>query len=54
MPAGVGIVQYGALLEAHAVALAVALAVSTVLTMLTTVLVFLMVKRCVGTFARQP
>jgi len=48
VPAGVGVVQYGAVLKAHAVALAVALVVSTVVTMLATVGVFLLVKRWLG------
>jgi len=52
VPAGVGVVQYGAVLKAHAVALAVALVVSTVVTMLATVGVFLLVKRWLGVVER--
>jgi holin-like protein len=48
VPAGVGVVQYLSLLEAHGVALAAALIVSTVATLMATVGVFLAVKKAIG------
>ena len=51
VPAGVGVVQYLALLRDQGVALAAALLVSTVVTLVATVGVFLVVKRFAGTRA---
>ncbi len=48
VPAGVGVVQYLTLLEAHALALALALVGSTLVTLLVTVGVFLAVGRLRG------
>ena len=45
VPAGVGVMRYGAVLRAHGVALAVALVVSTVLGMLVTALVLVAFER---------
>ena len=48
VPAGVGVIQYGALLKAEATPLALALVGSTALTLVVTVLVFVGVSRLVG------
>ena len=47
-PAGVGVIQYGGLLKAQALALALALVGSTALTLAVTVLVFVGVSRLMG------
>jgi putative effector of murein hydrolase LrgA (UPF0299 family) len=48
VPAGVGVVQYLGLLQAHGIALAAALIVSTLLTLVATVAVFVLVRRLIG------
>ena len=48
VPAGVGVIQYGGLLKAQAVAVAVSLVGSTALTLVVTVLVFVGVSRLMG------
>ncbi len=48
VPAGVGVIQYGALLKAQASALALSLVGSTALTLAVTVLVFVLVSRLMG------
>ena len=48
VPAGVGVIQYGGLLRAQALAIALALVGSTALTLMVTVLVFVGVSRLVG------
>ena len=48
VPAGVGVIQYGALLKAQATALTLALVGSTAITLVVTVLVFVGVSRMMG------
>lgn len=48
VPAGVGVIQYGALLKTQATALALALVGSTAITLVATVLVFVLVSRLMG------